>query len=83
MARQVLDKAREKQEPIFHIQHISRPGAPFFLPDTPGAEIHPVLAPRPGELVIHKHYPNSFRETTLLEELRKRKISRLYICAGL
>jgi len=35
VAKQVLNKAREKREPIIHIQHISlRPNATFFLPDT-------------------------------------------------
>jgi nicotinamidase-related amidase len=80
VARKALDKARKKQETVIHIQHVSRPGAPFFLPDTPGIEIHPLLAPCAGEPVIQKHYPNSFRETSLLDELRRRRISRLYFC---
>jgi nicotinamidase-related amidase len=81
VAKQLLDKAREKHEPIFHIQHTTlRPNATFLLPATPGAEIHPWLAPRPDEIIVHKHYPNSFRETTLLDELRVRHISRLCFC---
>ena len=81
VAKQVLDKAREEHEPIIHIQHISlRPNATFFLPDTPGAEIHPLVAPLPDEIVVQKHHPNAFRETTLLDELRSRQISRLSFC---
>jgi nicotinamidase-related amidase len=81
VARKVLDKAREKREPIFHIRHISlRPNATFFLPNTPGIEIHPLLAPQGDELVLQKHHPNSFRETSLLDELRSRQISRLFFC---
>jgi nicotinamidase-related amidase len=81
VARQALDKSRERQETIIHVQHTSlRPNATFFLPGTPGAEIHPLVAPRPDELVVQKHFPNSFRETTLLEELRRRNISQLTFC---
>jgi nicotinamidase-related amidase len=81
VAKQVLDKAREKHEPIIHIQHTSlRPSATFLSPNTPGSEIYPLVAPLPGEIVVQKHHPNSFRETALLDELRSRQISRLYFC---
>ena len=46
-----------------------RKGAPFFLPDTPGVEIHGSIAALPGEAVIEKHFPNSFRDTGLQEKL--------------
>jgi len=29
---------------------------------------------------VQKHHPNSFRETILLDELRSRQISRLFLC---
>jgi len=67
----LLRSFRAKGLPVFHIQHIAkRPGATFFLPGTAGAEIHRALRPSAGERVVVKHFPNSFRETTLLEELR-------------
>jgi nicotinamidase-related amidase len=79
-AAQVLDAFRSKGLPVVHVQHLStRPGATFFLPGTRGAEIHERVAPRAGETVISKHYPNAFRETTLLEHLRGRDIGRLVI----
>jgi nicotinamidase-related amidase len=81
VAKKVLDKAREKHEPIIHIQHTSlRPNATFLSPGTPGSEIHPLVAPLPDEIVVQKHHPNSFRETTLLDELRSLQISRLFFC---
>ena len=81
VAKQVLDKAREKHEPIIHVQHTSlRPNATFLLPNTPGSEIHPLVAPVAEEIVVQKHHPNSFRETALLDELRSRQISRLFFC---
>jgi nicotinamidase-related amidase len=80
-ARRLLDLFRASQWMIVHIQHKStRPGATFFLPDTKGAEPHPSTAPLPGELVIIKHFPNSFRETGLLEHLKGEGIERLVIC---
>ena len=81
VAKQVLDKAREKHEPIIHIQHISvRPNATFFLPSTTGIDFHPMMVPQPGEIIVQKHHPNAFRETPLLDELRSRQISRLFFC---
>ena len=74
----LLHSFRAKGLPVFHIQHIAkRPGATFFLPGTVGAEIHHVVQPRAGERVVVKHFPNSFRETTLLEDLRAVAASKL------
>lgn len=82
-AGKLLTAFRQKALPIIHVQHISSyPGATFFLPDTPGAEIHAGVAPRDGETVIEKHFPNSFRDTPLLEYLRENKITAL-IVAGM
>jgi len=79
-AKQVLSLFREKGLPLVHIQHISvRPGAPFFIAGTSGVEIHATVKPLPGELVIHKHYPNSFRDTSLLEHLQSKNIDRVVI----
>jgi len=70
-AGRLLAAFRAQDLPVIHIQHIAlRPGATFFLPGTPGAELHPSVAPLPGEPVFQKHFPNSFRETPLLEHLR-------------
>lgn len=79
-ARVLLDAFRAARLPVIHVQHVSvRPGATFFLPDTPGVEIHERVAPAAGETVIRKHYPNGFRETGLLEHLRREQISELVI----
>jgi nicotinamidase-related amidase len=79
-AARLLSAFRRRGAPIFHIQHIStRPGATFFLPDTQGVKIHASVAPLAAETIITKHFPNSFRETRLLEALREAKIERLAI----
>jgi len=80
-ARKLLQFFRQQQWPTIHIQHVAiRPGAVTFLPDTEGVQIHESIAPLAGETVIVKHFPNSFRETNLLEYLKELKIERLVIC---
>jgi nicotinamidase-related amidase len=79
-AGRLLKWFRRSGWPVIFIQHIAlRPGASFFLPDTPGAELHPGVQPLPGELIFQKHFPNSFRETPLLEHLHEQGIERLVI----
>lgn len=78
VARRLLDQSREEHRLIVHVQHVStRPDATFFLPGTPGIDFHPLVAPLPDELVVQKHYPNAFRQTDLLDQLRSRGVSRL------
>ncbi len=83
-ARRLLAAFRDRGRPVFHVRHLSvRPGATFFLPGTPGAEIHAAVAPRAGEPVIEKNFPNGFRGTPLLEELRAAGVSRLLIAGAM
>ncbi len=61
---------REKNLPVIHVRHLSvRPGATFFVPGTKGAEIHEAVKPAAGETIVEKNFPNSFRETTLKNQL--------------
>ncbi len=77
----LLRAFREGGRPVLHLQHVSnRPGATFLLPDTPGVGIHPAAAPRAGEVVVQKHFPNGFRDTRLLEALRAAGVDRLVLC---
>lgn len=79
-AQRLLDIFRLRRQPLMHIQHLSiRPGARSFLPGTEGVEIHPNVKPLEGEAIIQKHFPNSFRDTPLLEHLQKEAVTRLVI----
>ena len=83
-ARILLDEFRKTQSPIIHIQHIStRPGATFFLPETDGARINQKVAPKGNEIVVVKNYPNSFRDTSLSENLKTVKSNNLVICGAM
>ena len=80
-AKKLLEHFRRKRLPIVHVQHVSmRPGATFFLPDTDGVAIHGNVAPLEGEIVVQKHFPNSFRETRLHELLSSEGATDLVIC---
>lgn len=79
-AKQVLNHFREIKSWVVHVQHLStRPGSTFFIPDTNGAAIQSNVAPLKTETVITKHFPNSFRETGLLEYLKSNSITHLVI----
>ncbi|WP_208726589.1 cysteine hydrolase family protein [Corallococcus terminator] len=79
-ARAVLDAFRERGLPVLHIRHESLgPSATFFLPGTPGADLHPRVAPQPGEPVVLKHFPNSFRDTDLQTHLRDLGVKQLVV----
>ena len=83
-AREVLFACRQARRPIFHIQHLALgPDAAFFRPNTVGVEIHEGLRPLPGEPVIQKHYPNAFRETSLLEALKNAEAEAVIICGAM
>ncbi len=80
-AKSLLNKFREESSTVIYIQHIAtRSDATFFLPETLGSEIHDSIKPLANEKVIVKHYPNSFRETELLNYLQQNKITDLVIC---
>jgi nicotinamidase-related amidase len=77
---QVLEWARAKDVPVFHIVHESRrPNPTTFAPGSPSLEIHPAVQPRDGEPVIQKHLPGSFTNTSLEAELRRRGIERVIV----
>jgi nicotinamidase-related amidase len=80
-AQRVLAYFRKKGLPIFHVQHINmNPGAPFFIADTAGVNIHTLVLPFPGERVVVKNTPDSFFNTDLLPLLNELGIEQLVIC---
>jgi len=83
-AKDMLSFFRKRHWPIFHIQHIANnTDGTFFLPNTKGAELHECIKPLPEETVIQKQYPNSYRETHLLDVLKKTEIDQVVICGAM
>jgi len=80
----LLNSFREKQSPIFHIQHIAiGEGSTFFLPNTKGSEIHESVKPKENEAVVVKHFPSSFRDTELNDLLQRSGVKELFICGAM
>jgi nicotinamidase-related amidase len=83
-AQLLLAEFRKTELPIIHVQHISLPpNAFFFLPGTDGAKINKRVTPQKGETVVQKNYPNSFRNTSLLEILKNADVDTLVICGAM
>lgn len=68
-AAALLERARTAGIPIVHIQHSAGSGSLYDIDGESGAIVRP-LAPREGEQVIVKGYPNSFVQTGLDEHLK-------------
>lgn len=79
-ANELLQCFRDHGMPTVHIQHVSRkPDATFFIPGDRGTDINDITAHYEGEPLVQKHYPNSFRETNLLDLLKEWGIERVII----
>ena len=82
-ARLLLDAFRDSGETIVHMQHVwDAPDAAFMRPGTEGIEIHELVAPADGEMVLQKTHPNSFLDTGLESFLRNRRrhVDTLVVC---
>lgn len=80
----LLNCFREKEMPVFHIQHISiKRDATFFLPNTNGVKIYESVLPLPSEEIIQKYFPNAFRKTLLFDKLKAVQIDDIVICGAM
>lgn len=71
-------KARAAKVPVVVVQHDDQ-GDHRLARGAPGWELRPEIAPLAGEALVHKTACDSFFETTLEAELRKRGIDHLVI----
>jgi nicotinamidase-related amidase len=65
----LLERARSAGIPIIHVQHSDGPGSLYDIEGESGAIVAQV-APRDGEPVVVKQYPNSFVQTDLEDQLK-------------
>jgi nicotinamidase-related amidase len=83
-AAELLKTFRTAGKPIFFIRHLFiRSGATFFVPGTPGSDIHESISPFPEETVIEKNFPNSFFRTELLSLLKESGVTDLVVCGAM
>jgi nicotinamidase-related amidase len=74
----LLDRARSAGIPIIHIQHDDGPGSLYDIEGDSGA-IVPRVAPRNGEPVVVKNYPNAFVQTDFDDLLKTSNASNLVL----
>jgi nicotinamidase-related amidase len=77
-AAALLDRARSAGIPIVHVQHTDGPGSLYDIDGESGAIVARV-APREGEPVVVKQYPNSFVQTDLDDRLKAVAASNLVL----
>ena len=77
-AQQLLNMARDLNIPIIHIQHDAGVGTPYDITADIGA-ISAEVAPKNGEAVVIKNYPNSFWHTDLEAQLKSLGIENLVL----
>lgn len=75
----LLQRARARGVPVFHVRHALPPGAPVFADGGPLAEFIGDLAPRAGEHVVAKTRPNAFAGTDLQQQLAAAGVGQLLI----
>ena len=67
-AQRMLQRARTAGIPVFHVRQDAGAGSPYDLTQRIG-QISDEVAPREGEAVITKRFPNSFVQTGLEQQL--------------
>ena len=77
-AQQLLNMARDLNVPVIHIQHNAGVGTPYDITADIGA-ISAEVAPKNGEAVVIKNYPNSFWHTDLEAQLKALGIENLVL----
>ena len=77
-AQKLLQMARDLKVPIIHIQHDAGVGSPYDVTAEIG-QISAEVAPKNGEAVITKNYPNAFISTPLEAQLKALGIENLVL----
>ncbi|MEU9019543.1 cysteine hydrolase family protein [Actinomadura sp. NPDC048394] len=80
-ASRLLDRARAAGTPVVHVVNDGGEGSPYDIRAEIGRIADPV-APRDGETVVVKGFPNSFHDTDLLDVLRRLDAGPDLILAG-
>lgn len=75
-----MDAARSHDVPVVAIQHSApQPDSAVFRKESKEWELHPEIAARPHDVLIHKSLPGSFTGTPLEAWLRERGVETVVI----
>lgn len=77
----LLTRARTTATPVVYVQHDGPLGHGLEV-GTAAWQIHPAIAPKEGEPVIHKRASDSFYDTPLQRELEARGVKHLVVVGG-
>lgn len=77
----LLERAHSTHAPVVYIQHDGPQGHGLEV-GTAAWKIHPAIAPKEGDAVIHKRASDSFHQTTLQRELERQGIKHLVVVGG-
>lgn len=83
-AAKILAAARAAGDKVIHVRHeFESAEAPFFTPNSAGAQIHPSVQPQAGEAVVLKHRVNAFRDTELKALLEAEGIEQITLVGAM
>jgi nicotinamidase-related amidase len=74
----LLSRARASGTRVVYVRHAGRSGH-LLEHGTPNWRIHPAIAPLAGEVIVDKRTPDSFHQTTLMDELAATGVKRLIV----
>lgn len=77
----LLERARDLGSTVIHVQHNAGKGSPYDINEEIG-RISTEVAPRPGESIVVKQFPNAFHDTDLLKLLTRSGPEKELIIAG-
>jgi len=75
----LLNAWRQANQPVFHVQHLSKEPQSPLRPNQAGCEFKPEVQPLPDEPVFQKHVNSGFIGTNLETELRSQGIESVVI----
>ena len=78
--QRLIERARERQEPVVFIQHVTPAGSPVFARGSRGSELHAGLDVRPDDARFEKAHPSSFQGTGLHDFLQGAGIRAVDVC---
>ena len=78
--RRLIERARERQQPVVFIQHVTPEGSPVFAKGSRGGALHAGLAARPEDPLFQKAHPSAFQGTGLQDFLQRSGVRTLDVC---
>ncbi len=76
----LIGKARQRDDPVVYIQHVTPAGSAVFASGSTGSLLHRALQVGPGDPVFQKQHPSSFQGTGLGAFLEQQGLRALDIC---